>query len=456
MQKATILKRATPIRPAKPLIRLGQIRHLWTQYCQSTMETYRQFEANLSAVGLCGAVGMPIYYFVWTDLFPQPYENLSLRLLGGFMCLLLAAKAYWPQALRPGAPLLWHAILIYALPFFFTYMLLMNDISAVWLVTWLCGLFMLVVAVNWVNLILFIFVGVSTAWATFTFVGGGQANTDRIYEQLPVFVFALITGTLFSYTRGAVRRERLDAMLTVSRGISRELNGPLRSITTSTVGLKQYLPVLAHTYDNARAHGLDVPEIPTAHRRALDHTVGRIQGDVQRANTIIGMLKTNSRDEDLRSLPTKVVSAADCVAAAIDRYPFSSDSERALVKWRREADFEVHAHEGMAVQVLMNLIKVSLLAVARAGKGEVTIDVETSGPHNRLIVRQTGSGFPERLLAHVFDEDSFLEVGSGTGAGLLFSKEAVEAVGGSLTCTSRPSSYTEFVITLPPVGMRGR
>ena len=48
---------------------------------------YRHGERNLVAVSVCGAFGMPLYYFVWHNLFPQPYENLTLRLIGGAMWL---------------------------------------------------------------------------------------------------------------------------------------------------------------------------------------------------------------------------------------------------------------------------------------------------------------------------------------------------------------------------------
>lgn len=85
---------------------------------------YHHGERNLVAVSVCGAFGMPLYYFVWHDLFPQPYEYLTLRLLGGALCLPLTFKDHWPEAMRRYAPVLWYVTVLYVLPFFFTYMTL--------------------------------------------------------------------------------------------------------------------------------------------------------------------------------------------------------------------------------------------------------------------------------------------------------------------------------------------
>ena len=52
-------------------------RALWAVYRRSTAATFARFESLLLPISLCGAVGMPIYYFIWSELFPQAYENLN-------------------------------------------------------------------------------------------------------------------------------------------------------------------------------------------------------------------------------------------------------------------------------------------------------------------------------------------------------------------------------------------
>jgi two-component system CAI-1 autoinducer sensor kinase/phosphatase CqsS len=441
------MDRSSILAAEKQTLAVDQLRDFFAQYLLMTRESYKQFEANLVAVGLCGAVAMPLYYVIWRDLFPQPYENMTLRLVGSLMCLLIALKAYWPRAARRFVPLLWHLTLLYILPFFFTFMVLMNGMSSVWLVTWLCGLFMLVIALNWVNVILFLIVGIGGASAAYALVGNGSATSTQIYEQLPVFTFAIIIGTLFSYRQGAARRERLSAMLSVSRGISRELGTPLRDIITSTIGLKQYLPVLLKTYDEVDPG--DDARIPAQHRRALDHSVVRIQNGVEQANALIHMLAHNSQYEELQIRTVELLSMADCVTSALESYPFASEAERNLVKWPQGPDLKFYGDQAMMTNAIKNLLKASLLAIARSGKGEVTISNAQENAFQRLYLHQSGMVIPPRLLTSIFEETSFLELGSGTGAGLLYSKQAVELAGGRLECVLDGTIGSSFVITLP-------
>src|SRR5271156_308 len=102
------------------------VTHLADYISRVVIEGVQQVEANIAPVCICGAITFPLYWLVWKYLFPQPYENLTLRLVGPALCLLLAAKDWWPPLVRRYLPVLWLAMLLYALPFFFTFMLLQN------------------------------------------------------------------------------------------------------------------------------------------------------------------------------------------------------------------------------------------------------------------------------------------------------------------------------------------
>ena len=425
------------------------LRELAAAFQHVTLRSFQQSEPNLVAVAICGAVGMPLYYFIWHDLFPQPYENLELRIVGGAMCLLLVFKDYWPAAIRRYQPVWWYLTMLYVLPFFFTYMLLRNGSSPVWLVSCISALFLLVVIVDWINLIILFTVGSLGAWAVFVLSTEEMTGLTAIYEQLPVFIFALIAGTIFSYRRESFKRERLDGMLSVGASIARELRSPMLGIKTSSVGLKQYLPVLLQMHDSAKERGDEVPPIPPSHRRALEHVLVRIQEDMGRANTIIDMLLTNTGGTRFDPADFRVHSMVACVDAALDRYPFASEKDALNVKRPNLADFGFRGSDTAMTHALMNLIKTCLASLARAGRGDIEIRLEPGRRENRLIIRDTGAGVPTSLLARIFDEYSALEAGSGTGPGLAFAKNAIRSFGGTVSCDSEQGKYLEFVIQLP-------
>ena len=72
----------------------------------------------------------PIYYLMWTYIFPQKYENVTLRVIGICVAipLLFAEKNYE----KKWFDVVFFICLTFNLPFFFSFMLLMNDGSLVW------------------------------------------------------------------------------------------------------------------------------------------------------------------------------------------------------------------------------------------------------------------------------------------------------------------------------------
>ena len=448
------IKQPTPARPntpsttGKPPALIGTNLRRWlSQHYQATLDSYQRFDSITLWVGLGGAVGMPLYYFIWHDFFPQPYENLTLRVIGSLFCLLLASKDLWPSPFRPVfAPIIWYVTLVYCLPFFFTFMLMMNGGTAVWLVTWLCGFFILVVAVSWANLILFLSIGITAAFVAFAVQSSPAGDFDHLLDQVPVFLFALVAGTLFIYRQGVARKARFNAMNTISHGLAREIKTPLRSVTTIVLGLKQYLPVLLDAHAIARSHGLSVQELPSSHRDALKQAATRIQSELHRVSACLQMLMDNSEEVDFQGLPRTTLSIRECVRQSLAKFPFASDAQRRLVKWRGGDDFAIYANEGITIRVLMNLIKAALMGVTRVGRGEINIRLEPGRSGNRLVVQLVGWSIPIRLIGRVFEEASFLEVGSGTGSGLFFVKRAMSTMNGQALCEAQPGAHTNFIL----------
>lgn len=412
--------------------------------------SFHLVERNLTAISLCGAVGMPLYYFIWNDLFPQPYENLTLRLIGAGLCVPFLFLNAWPQRLRRLAPIYWYATVLYVLPFFFTFMTLKNDFSAVWLASFISALFLLVILVDWLNLIFLTTLGMAFGWAAFALTGGEVSNPTVYLQLMPIVFFVLIVGTVFGYRSEMLRQERMDAMLTAGRNLSNELRSPLLGIRTSTISLSQYLPVLLDTYDMAEARGLPVEEIPQAHRKILRHCLNRLQDETLQANTIVEMLLRNSGGVEINPTDFSVFSMADCIRTAIGRYPFRSEKERKLVKALITSDFSFYGSESAMIYVILSLLKNALLSISRHGQGEVSITLERAQKRNILhIVETGGAAFVSDRSARFFDSDALLNAESGTGPAHHFVRRAVQSFGGELTIRKSGGRHTEILITLP-------
>src|SRR5579883_2347657 len=182
------------------------IRYVATFVAGVIMGGVRHVEANIVPVCICGAIMFPAYWIVWKYLFPQPYENIWLRLVGSALCLFVAAKDWWPRALRRYLPVIWLGNVLYAGPFFFTFMLLQNNTSDIWLMSTLAALFLVVLLVDWISLISLFVIGSFIAWRVHLLVSPGVSAVNLYVEFVPIFLFALIAGTVFNYKAAGLRQ----------------------------------------------------------------------------------------------------------------------------------------------------------------------------------------------------------------------------------------------------------
>jgi signal transduction histidine kinase len=426
----------------------------------STKVLFRSVERSVQysgpkfmAVGGLAVVGFPLYYLIWNAWFPQPYENLPLRLFGSMLFVPLMLVRYWPRNLVQFLAIYWYLSILFALPFFFTFMFLRNDGSLVWSMSLLVAVFLLALLVDWLNLIVMFAFGTLLAWlACYSTVEAFQFP-HVYFEYLPIYLFAIIAASVVNFTTERVQQEKLGAMLAAASNIAHELRTPLLGINSAANGLDRYLPTLLESYQIARARDLPVPVIRTAHFSNMTKLVERISREVTYSNTIIDMLLVNSKPPSLSGEILNAFSMVECVTTAIERYPFSGSRDRQRIDWAERDDFRFVGSDILMMHVLFNMFKNAFRSIAKAQKGEVTIWLVRGQKANELHFRDTGTGIPANVLPRIFQrfysgwQDSDVE--RGTGVGLAFCKTVIEGFGGQIQCHSILDQYTEFVVSFP-------
>lgn len=414
-------------------------------------------EPNMAAIGTVGVFGMPLYWWVWHDLFPQAYENLPLRLGCALLLLPLMLINLWPASWKRFLPVYWLLAILVALPFFFTFMLLQNDLSTVWGMSTLVALFLLVLLLpDWLLVVALFLVGTAMAWLAHWSIGGVTAAPGAYLEQLPIYLFVILGGSIFNYKADLLSRERLDAMLSVSRNIAHELRTPLLGIRSGAGGLKRYLPRLLESHGKALDAGLDVPRIRRQHLESLGTVLERIEQETDYAGTMVDMLLVNAGRHRIEPTAFEATRISDCIQTALKRYPFRSETERQQVHWSDNDDFVFDGSPVLMVHVLFNLLRNALQAVAEAGHGEVTIRLEVDAHEGRLIMRDTGTGIPSDSLPRIFERFySSRGVERGAGIGLSFCRMVMEGFGGYIRCRSEHGRFTEFTLHFPGARRHG-
>jgi two-component system cell cycle sensor histidine kinase/response regulator CckA len=131
---------------------------------------------------------------------------------------------------------------------------------------------------------------------------------------------------------------------------------------------------------------------------------------------------------------------------------------------------DVTADPGQLEQVIANLgvnardampeggtLTIATANVSRMGMPGATDEGIPGGPLVVLIVKDSGTGMDEHVLAHLFEPFfTTKELGRGTGLGLATVYGIVRQSGGQIQVTSRPGEGSTFTLYLPRVESPGR
>lgn len=393
---------------------------------------------RLQFLAWIGCLGMPAYYLVWTVIFPQQYESLGLRLFGVALCLPALFLPRLPWLAQPRSMRIYEFVGVsYVLPFFFTYMFLMNHGAAVWGESLLVALIALFhFSLRWA--LASWGCGTLLACALFAWRGDAAFLADPlVLEQAPIYLFTIAIVSVTRVGRRVLAREKLSGMAQALAMVSHELRTPLISVAANVRGIERSL--------KARD---TLPGIPVDNG-AVNDAMARIGFEVRHMNQMIDLFLQSAAVLNQQLAATEHVSMSDVVAHVIERYPFAAQEQRDAVSVVVRGDFQFAGKHELCVVVLLNLLRNALKALQRAGRGQVRIVVDGTRARPRLLVMDSGCGIPQRQLPHIFERFYSWPPSSGAGIGLALCKDIVHAWHGRIRCRSRESAWTVFALEFP-------
>lgn len=428
---------------------MWQIKKIVWHLEESMQRSLSNSSHQLVAVGAIAFVGFPLFYLIWTYWFPQPYENLKLRLIGSLLGLGLMLTAYWPTRYKKYLSWYWSFTVLFALPFFFTFLFLMNQASVISAMSLLCGVFFLVLLVDLLSLSILLVLGISFALIGYSFYSPHIYFGEEHIEMTLVIMFTIIVGSTLNYKTAMLQQQKLAGMAAAAGMIAHELRTPLLGIKSGAQALVQYLPILTQGYQLAKEEELIATPLRDRRLQQLEGVSNRIISEINYANTIIDMLLVKAgRENSLHYCILETCTIEECLNEAIARYPFQSPRERTLITWI--GDFHFKGSKLLMQHVLFNLIKNALYVIATAQRGEITIWTALGDKFNYLYFKDTAKGMNSQQLSQLFNHfytTNFL----GTGIGLSFCKLVMHGFGGNIICESVEGEYALFTLSFPVV-----
>src|ERR1700761_5316072 len=94
--------------------KLTSMRLFFIQAFVPAARNLQYMNRRMRPLALIAIVGFPLYFYIWNDLFPQPYENLPLRLAGSALFIPLLFSNRWPARIKKFLPYYWYAAVVYS------------------------------------------------------------------------------------------------------------------------------------------------------------------------------------------------------------------------------------------------------------------------------------------------------------------------------------------------------
>ncbi|MGD8172794.1 hybrid sensor histidine kinase/response regulator [Vibrio sp. TRT 21S02] len=409
---------------------------------EAVRKVYQYAEPNLTLVGWMGLLGFPVYYYIWAYLFPQPYENLALRLFCSALFALIAFRKALPKHIQRFMPLLYLFVIGFCLPFFFAFMMFQNAWSTVWVMSFMASIFLHILLVHQTRLMLaqaLVCIALAFLFAygfDYTKIAG-----HVVWAYVPIFLFTYIFGNLFYFRNQVEHETKASIAKSFGAGIAHEMRNPLAALKSSLEVLNSVLPQTSH--GRKEFHLMSHQELMLARDVIAD-----ADEVIEHGNETIDLLLTSIDESRISRGTFKQYSALQVVEEAVASFSYRRAADKEKVTLDVMEDFQFLGSDLLLKYALYNLLK-NAFYYQSGDSFRISITLRATQDGNELILTDTGVGIDPAIKEHIFkDFYTFGKEGS-YGLGLPFCRKVMKALGGDISCSSQVGEWTKFTLSFP-------
>ncbi|WP_086775256.1 response regulator [Vibrio coralliirubri] len=406
-------------------------------------KVYQYAEPNLTLVGWMGFVGFPIYYIVWEFLFPQPYENLALRLFCSVLFFGIIFRNRVPFEWRKYLPAYYQVAVTICLPGFFFYMLLMNNWSNVWVMSFMSAIFLHILLVH-VTRVMFAqtFAGIGIATLCAWIAQGFYLELTMDWTHVPIFLFIYLFGNLFYFRNQVEHENKVSLAKSFGAGIAHEMRNPLSGLLTSIDVMQSILPN-PKSGDQKGQYALSNEEVIQL-REVGDEAMEIIHS----GNETIDLLLTSIDENRVSRSTFKKHSAQAVVEDAIDSFNYKRSADKSAISLDVQSNFEFLGSDTLLKYVMYNLFK-NAFHHRSPEDFHIHVTMFSDEVTNQIMVTDNGSGITNDIIRRIF-QDFYTTGRSGNyGLGLPFCQKVMRSFGGEIKCQSEVDQWTQFTMIFP-------
>ncbi len=394
-------------------------------------------QMRLKIIGAFILLGQPFFGWMWLHVFPQPYENMYLRIVVASLGIFLILGQFSDHPDSKATEWVFALIMWIELPLLFMHFYFMNNASTAWFGSILVMVVVYYQLTDWRLATFGLMAAVFAAYVVDSPILVASPKVANVLSpQGVLLLFAWSTAFGLAISSANLRRKRLENSLATMGIIAHELRTPLATLSLLGDALRgaagnKTAPIDHHLVDSivTRIYALS---------RAMNRQI-----DMQIANS--GLLHLPSTSDE--------VSAGTMVQSAMTQYPFKFLYEKDVLEISLLSEFSFLGSQHLFEQVILNLVKNAYHALAITqkppGNGDVRIEVSRSAKQGFIKVFDRGGGIDPAIGDKIFEPFFSTQSDTGHGLGLAFCKAVVHAAGGKISVSTTGEMGTCFTMTLP-------
>ncbi|MDA7705473.1 response regulator [Rickettsiales bacterium] len=460
---------------------------------------YEKNKLNIEFGKYIATTGHLFYWFLWTYVFPQEYDSAFVRFTAIVLFIPFFITKIFPNTavIRALLGVYWYICLGYNLPYLFTYMMLMNNFSDIWLICETMAILMTLILAPRIVMFLITFgFGAIFAYLSFIFQLGSVEGGIGQLEYLFVIPMVIVGGILFNYSAkyGEFKLELLEqknkSFKSLAGSIAHEMRNPLGAIKLATENMSSTKERVRKNIELEELvnSNSDLKELIEDRSIEIANFKRQINKTIDLARSVIDMTLHELGGKKFTKEDFSYYSAYKAVMDAVTIYGYSSNEQKekviidldnrkivvsnaekediSITNLDKNNNFLIKIEDTAFKYMIFNLIKNALFYLKDYPDAKITIDFEKEKTidlalinrfklnpnitkYNIINVTDTGPGIADDIITKIFDSYFTSGKKGGTGVGLDFCQRMMNDFDGGIICQSEVGKYTNFSLLFP-------
>jgi hypothetical protein len=270
----------------------------------------------LEWVGAVGVLAFPLFYLIRlaTDL-PSRYDDLGLRLVATFLCLLVALRKWWPEKAERFYLAFSYLTICYSLSFLLTFTMLHNGGATNSVVNMVIGTALIILLADWRNALIMLASGYLLSFGIYLTTSPDPViPMEILYWWMPLCALIVVVGALSKFGDKQAELERIHKLYAGLAGsIAHEMRNPIMH--------------LAHTLEVVAAStppigGADSVSLTRRQVLAITGAISEGNSSIARGLQSILITLQQLKPDPFDEKSFRYLSAARCVEKAVNEYAY--------------------------------------------------------------------------------------------------------------------------------------